>query len=173
VRDLGGFIWIVFVLFAVISSIVKSARKAQGAPARGGPTAQPPAAPGPSSATMPQAKQPPQRQVRVNVRVTQPPGVQINPQLASLNQQFEQEAQRHANPARQTAPPPAAAPDIQPVQPPAPAPAPTAPAVPIALSAKSLRPVGRMDWLARDRNALVRGIIASELLGKPLALRDE
>jgi hypothetical protein len=133
-HDIGGLIWIVVVLFAVISSIVKSARRARAVPA-------------------------------TSVRSAQPPA-QSRPQLASLIAQFAQEAQTHAAPPATVQAPPPARP-----KPVASVPSPVVTAAPVALHVEAPRP--RVTGLFADRGALVRGIIAAEVLGKPLALRDE
>ncbi|HKE36011.1 MAG TPA: hypothetical protein VKB39_01175 [Candidatus Baltobacteraceae bacterium] len=138
-RDIGGLVWIVFVLIAVVSSIARSARKARTtqAPPRSGQTiAQP-------------------------VRTVPKPPPQMGQQLASLMAQFAQEAQRQAAPPPPAPPPP---PKPVPAAPVPPAPAPQGVVPP---------PQPRMRRFLADRSDLVRGIIAAEVLGKPLALRDE
>ena len=135
-RDIGGFIWIVFVLFAVISSIVKSARRSRGAPAS------------------------------VNTQGNRPAATPARP---AVMVQFHQQAQPVVQPRpvpqppRVVQPPPQAAP--QPVPPPAQA----VPRLVVPPPQPELRPKA----FFADRDALVRGIIAGEVLGKPLALRDE
>lgn len=131
-RDIGGFIWIVFVLFAVISSIVKSARRSRGAPAA------------------------------VNTQGNRPAATPARPPVMV---QFHQQAQPVMQPRAVPQPPAQAAP--QPVPPP-PRPAQAVPRL-VVPPQPELRPKG----FFADRDSLVRGIIAGEVLGKPLALRDE
>lgn len=127
-RDIGGLVWIVFVLFAVVSSIVKSARRSRGVPA-------------PARSTQLIA------QFHQQAQVVTPPQPVAQPQPVAPPQ-----------PAAQPIPPPPQI--VRTPQPPAPRV--VAPA----------QPQQRPGFFA-GRGALVRGIVAAEVLGKPLALRDE
>jgi hypothetical protein len=158
-RDIGALVWIVLVIFGVVSSIAQSARRATK-PQRGGarpPVPQPQPQPRPP---VPPPAAAPQRQVRVNVNVR--PGVQVPAALATLMAQFERDAQIAAGQRSVPPPEPVAAPPARAVRPPAAMPPPHHEPIP----ARSVR-------LFADRATLVRGIVAAEVLGKPLALRDE
>lgn len=89
----------------------------------------------------------------------------MGPQLAELMRQFEQQAQAAAQPAPPPPPPP---------KPPAPAkiaaPAQAPPQRPVAVER---RPRSGGLLALSDRSSLMRAIVAAEVLGKPLALRDE
>jgi hypothetical protein len=74
---------------------------------------------------------------------------------------------RQSQVAAQPAPPPTA-----PKPPPVAAPAPAPPPRPARVPTAAPRPL-RAQKLFADRRSLVRAVIASEVLGKPLALRNE
>jgi len=149
VRDIGGIVWLIFIVIGVISSIVQSARKnaaRSGSASRPGPVVQQAR---PTAQPAPAAQQ------------------QMSPQVVRLMAQFAAAAQAVAPPQPQPPPPP----------PPKPAPLP--PPVETAQEAAKafqlpLRPVQRpLQWMFEDKRAFVRAVIASEVLGKPRALRDE
>jgi hypothetical protein len=96
-----------------------------------------------------------QMPVAQNAPVRQQPQPQfaMREELASIISQMAAQSQ----PVQQPRPPPP--PPIAPAPRPAAAPVPT--------------PVARTRKLFGDRTSLVRAVIASEVLGKPLALRDE
>lgn len=148
VRDIGGLVWIVFVLIAVVSSIARSARKA-----RGGTRV--------SSSLSSQVNRSSETPTRTMQVAPRPPARMQ--QVASLMTQFAQEAQSHADLPPRPKPVPRP-PPVAPVATPAPV-APVAAAPPF--------PQRRGIGFFADRGALVRGIVAAEVLGKPLALRDE
>ncbi|MBV8153059.1 MAG: hypothetical protein JO029_00215 [Candidatus Eremiobacteraeota bacterium] len=98
------------------------------------------------------------------VRVTSNvPPAQMPPQLQALLAQFEQQSQAVARPAAPPPPPPPPKPVPVPIAPPPPMPRAVAP-----------RPSGVRGIAAfGTRDSLVRAIVAAEVLGKPIALRDE
>jgi hypothetical protein len=147
VRDIGAIIWGILVVIGVISSIVQSAKRAR----------QTSVAPRISTSSAPssQSERSPERGVAAPSRRA--------PQLAAMMAQFERDSQ---NVAQAAAPPP----------PPQPKPKAPKPAPPAAVVAPAqLQPQVRRGGFASfgDRDSLIRAIVAAEVLGKPLALRDE
>jgi hypothetical protein len=161
VHDIGTLIWVVILLIGVGSSVVKSvkqqnAKLRQAQPGSGAPPAPPPAAPYVRVAGMPDG---------------------LHAQFAASATPVGPAAARPRPPAAQ--PPPPAPKPVQ-ATPPVPA-RPTyvssVPAAPNATPPPHLpvtrdRPA-RAARLFGSRSAVLRSIIASEILGKPRALRDE
>ena len=161
-RDIGGLIWLIFIVVGVISSIVQSARKQQAARQARQPTVSAPRPVPQGAATQPLAAAP--KQVRV---VTQ--SGNVSPQVARLLEQFAAAAQATAP---QPPPQPAPQPKPKPVPPPAAPPVESAQTAAQAfVTARPSRP--HVARLFGDKRALVRAVIAAEVLGKPRALRDE
>jgi hypothetical protein len=102
--------------------------------------------------------------VKVNVRT--PQGMQLTPELATLIDQFKRDAQAHVTPVPTAQPAPPVVPIVA-------APAAIPPPVIAPAAPSEAARVPRLAGLFPDRRALVRGIVAAEVLGKPLALRDE
>jgi hypothetical protein len=143
VRDVGALLWVVLVIVGVVSSIVKTARKAQPPQSGPGPV------PGPRFQTLPPpAQRPPQPQPPPR-QVQQPPRPAARPRiLPSIDVTIGQ-----APPLLMPAEIPVVAPEHAEPRP--------------SAGSRPLR------WLFEDRRAMARAVIAAEVLGKPLALRDE
>jgi hypothetical protein len=170
VHDIGGLIWIGVVIFAVVSSIMRSAKRARASADANAQTAGR-AQQTPAGTTAAPA---------VNTRLAP------DSRLAGLIAQFEQQAQAAAQAdVAQRTPPQSPVPQVK-VQtnvrmqrvtvprvsaaPRPPAPEPAAPrsypdvSEPVRMRSRGFFP---------DRAALAHAVVAAEVLGKPLALRDE
>ena len=148
-HDVGTFVWVVLVVIGVVSSIVSNGRKRAATSA---PPGSAPPRPVPPYVVLPQAM-PPQR-----MPPGSPPPLSAPPPAAGA-------------PAAAAAAPAAPPARTVRVRPPAPA-APRAPATDHTLDVfrAPRRPGPRVF---EGRGALVRAVIGAEILGKPVALRDE
>ena len=151
-HDVGTFVWVVLVVIGVVSSIVSNARK-RGAPVPG-VQPRPPV-------------QPPQRQAQQaaspSLAAPLPPGLT----LADL----AQAARAAASAPQPAAPQPAPVPRPVRIRPPATSPQPL-PGAEHTLDV--FRPARRRGpHMFQGRGALVRAVVGAEILGKPLALRDD
>ncbi len=143
-HEIGGLVWVLLVIIGVVSSIVQSSRRS-AAQRR----VQPPQT---AARQMPVAQRPP---------IRPQPQFDMREELASIMAQMAAQSQPVQPPPKPPPPPvaptPVAAPPPPPIRP-----------VPAVHS-----PVARTEKLFGQRSSLVRAVIAAEVLGKPLALRDE
>ncbi|MBV8375012.1 MAG: hypothetical protein JO302_05840 [Candidatus Eremiobacteraeota bacterium] len=142
-HDIGGLIWIVLVIVGVITSIVQSSRRSISQ----------------RTVSRYQTAAPPQP-----LTATSQPAAQIRPELIAELENIIRQSQQ---PARPGVPPPS-----PPKPPPAPPP-PAPPPVPQPRAMPSAPPPRAARVFGGDRSSLVRAVIAAEVLGKPLALRNE
>jgi hypothetical protein len=142
-RDVGALLWVVLVIVGVVSSIVKTARKAQPPQSGPGPV------PGPRFQTLPPpAQRPPQ------------PAAQRMPQPRQVQQPSRPRILPSVDVTIGQAPP-----LLMPTEIPV--------AVPEHAEPRPSAGSRPLRWLFEDRRAMARAVIAAEVLGKPLALRDE
>ena len=168
IHDVGTLIWAVIVIIAVISSLMRSARRAVNRPTSTGGTPRPPRpapprqvfAPPPVPATPPVAATPPPVPVTVSRTVTPSAANETSPSTPLRTGSIE-ELRFVTAPPRivvTTAPPPVAA-----------EPAPIARTVTPSLSRdRGTAPAA----LFSNRSPIVNAIIALEVLGPPRALRE-
>ena len=155
-RDIGGLIWVILVIIAIFSSVRKSIRQAtQATDAQGRP------------AVPPRPVVPPRQAVPLRPAAEAPVtplqrALQLSPVIVSVVE------------------PPAPSLIVPPQAPvtPAPAPARATPATPPhdPFHAESIqrRPSsGLLGGIFEDKNAILRAVVAAEVLGKPKALQEQ
>jgi hypothetical protein len=163
--NIGALIWVALVIFGVVSSIIRSARRGQQQQQQ--PRQQPSHQPQRRSTQpravrefMPPPSAAPQRPVPAPAATPLPPWL-----AAALSTVAEPERPK-ATPAPVTPPP---------VVPRAVTPPPAAPLPPQRTTIPTHpRPeAGVLRGLFEDRNSLIRAIVAAEVLGPPIALREQ
>jgi hypothetical protein len=143
-HDIGGLLWIVLVIVGVVTSIVQSSRRSVSQR---------------TVSRYQQAVPQPQR------AATPPqPAPEIRPEVIAELENIIRQSQQA--PVRVPTPPSPAKP------PPVPVPSPPAAPPPRPMPSTPRRPAGAQK-LFGDHSSLVRAVIAAEVLGKPLALRNE
>jgi hypothetical protein len=143
-REIGVLIWVIFLIFGVIGSMVSSIRK--------------------QSAAGKEASVPPQW-------VPQTPQQPRPPAPTPLVLRFQSPAPASAAPQRLPAPPQRPpAPRVPPTPRPQPQPPPSRPE---SVHPAAPTPAPRTLRLFGNPHELVRAIVAAEVLGKPRAFRDE